>query len=167
MSSRGAYNADPALKDRPLRVDEVEALIMGGGKQFSRSDENVMHLLHRMAATLRDQRSRMTAMSQDVERIKVEKETRSHPMAKAVEALSALTDDQRRQLLDSSYMAEMDKLKRAQEELDLARTAALNEINRVRFALATLVEDEEIPPPVRQKILTTVNKIPAVRPPGA
>lgn len=140
-------------------MDEVEALLLTGGKGIARDEAAVVHLLHRVAATLRDHRSRMGTLSQDVSRMAVERESRSHPIARAVEALAALTDEQRKQLLDSGYNAELERLKRAKDELELARTATLNEANRVKFALASLLSDDELTPAARQKIANEMARL--------
>lgn len=156
VSSRYEYRADPNTAELPLRLDEVEALLLNGGKVLSRNEAATQHLLRRVAATLRDHRSRMDALQRDVARIRAEREVRDHPVARALEALAALSEDERRQLLDASYLAEVDKLAKSQEEANLARTAAINESNRVRFTLAGLLSDETIPAAARQKIADVV-----------
>lgn len=159
MSSRYEYKVDPATAELPLRQDEVEALILNGGKVLSRNDAALSHFLRRVGATLRDHRNRMAGLQKDVSKIRGEKEMHSHPMAKAMEALAALDDEQKRQLLDAGYLAEVDKLQRAQEEAQLAKTAAINESNRLRFKISALLGDETIPASVRQRIANAVTEM--------
>lgn len=157
--SKFRYNADPNTSGVPLRQDEVDLLLLNGGRVLLKDEAALRHFLGRVAATLTDQRSRLNSLQQDVSRISAEREFRGQPIARAIEALSALSEDEKRQLMDSTYLSEMDKLTRATEEAQTARTAAANEANRVKFALASVLEDPDLPAQVRQKIANSLAQL--------
>lgn len=142
-------------------------LVLNGGQVFLKDAAAIRHFLSRVGATLTDQRNRLNNLAQDVSRMSSEREFRGQPIARAIEALAALTDDERRQLMDTTYLAEMDKLQRAQDEAYLERTAAANETNRAKFALASVLEDPNLPPDVRQRIANAMASLKRATPPGS
>ena len=138
-------------------------LLLNGGKVFVKDEAAIRHFLSRVAATLADQRNRLTALQHDVSKMAADRQTRSQPLARAMEALAALSEHERGQFMDASYNAEMEKLQRAQEEAYLERTAAANESNRVKFAIAALLEDDTLTPEARQRI---ANALASLKRPG-
>jgi hypothetical protein len=152
------YDDRPEAQHVPLRMDEVEALILNGG-QVLREPRRVLHFLNRVVTTLRDQGARVSQLQQDVETIRRERSQSAHPMARAVQAIAELTEEQKQQLLDHGYLLELEKLKKAQEDAELVRLGAENEINRVRMALAGLLEDPSIPSEAKQYVRMTLGRI--------
>jgi hypothetical protein len=152
------YDDRPETQYVPLRVDEVEALILNGG-QVLREPRRIVHFLNRVMTTLRDQGSRVAQLQQDVENIRRERSQSAHPLARATQAIAELTEEQKRQLLDNGYLLELEKLKKAQEDAELAKLGAENETNRVRLALAGLLEDPTIPSDVKQHVRLTLSRI--------
>ena len=159
VSKNSRYVPDPATRSRPLTTDEVDALILSQGKALTKDSDAMVHFLHRVSATLRDHRGRMTGLSHDFSRMQAGQITRSHPVARAIEAIAALSPQERTQVLDAGYAAEVSRLERAQEELALARTAMANESNRMRFALATFIADETLPASARQGLADAVARL--------
>jgi hypothetical protein len=153
------YDDRPEAQYVPLRADEVEALIMNGGKIFSQDGRRIVHLLHRVATTIREQGARIAALQADVERIRVERAASSHPMARAVQAISELNDDEKRQLLDDGYLRELARLEKATEEAELTKLGVLNESNRIRHALAGMLEDPDVPSETKQHVRVVLTRI--------
>lgn len=159
MSRNSRYVADPSTRTRPLTPDEIDALILGQGKALTKDSDAIVHFLHRVSATLRDHRSRMTGLSHDVSRMQAGQASKSQPVSRAIDAIAALNPQERTQVLDAGYAAEVSRLERAQEELALARTAMANESNRMRFALASFIADETIPASSRQALADSVARL--------
>jgi hypothetical protein len=153
----GGYNADPATRETPLRLDEVEAFTIAGSV---RSPEQIAHFMSRVAATIKEQRRRMAELQRDVEVMALERAGREHPMARAIAAMEELTDDERRQLLDQRYLAAMEALQAERDLLERARLAMVSESTRARFAVALLLDDPETSPALKAKLEQVLKQLP-------
>lgn len=161
-SGRPPYDDSEGAASRPLRLDEVEALILDGGRLFDRDRGRIVHLLHRVAATIRDHHRRYTELHDDVDRIRSRQEDRGHPMTRATEAIAALSPDEQRQLLDINYLAAVDRLEQERASAEQARVLAVNDINRVKLLVASLVADTNLDTEVRARLemlLTQLNSL--------
>lgn len=156
-----AFNYDdrPEAQQQPLQLAEVEALILNGGKVFEKTPGRLVHFLHRVTATMRDHGQRFARLQADMELIRSQRAADSHPMARAVQALSELDAQQQRQLLDEGYLLELAKLAKAREDAELVSAGARNETNRVRHALGTLLEDPEVPSEVKQYVRMALSRV--------
>jgi hypothetical protein len=152
------YDDRPEAQNVPLRTDEVEALILNGG-QILRDPRRIVHFLQRVAATLREQGARVARLQADVETIRGERAVNQHPLARATQAIAELTEEQKHQLLDAGYLLEVEKLRKAQDDAELVKLGAENESNRIRLALAGLLEDPSIPSEVKQHVRVTLTRI--------
>jgi hypothetical protein len=159
MAHRFHYDTSPAQRDTALRADEVEALILNGGAVFAKDQTALVHLLHRVAATLRDQRERLARLQADVDRIRSDRADARLPMTRAMEALNELNVDEQRQLLDRRFVAEVEKLRDAQQRTELEQAAARNEVNRVRLILAELLNDPAVDPGTRQRVINAEQRL--------
>lgn len=159
MAQSFNYDDRPEAMHQPLHLAEVEALILNGGKLFERQPGRLVHLLHRVATTMKDHGARMSRLQADVEHIRGERAASGHPMARAVQAISELDEDQKRQLLDQGYLLELAKLQKARQDAEMASAGAQNETNRVRLALGALLEDPEAPSEVKQYVRNVLQRI--------
>jgi hypothetical protein len=151
------YNTDASMRNTPLRLDEVEALTLSGGKVFK--DTNVsLHFLSRVSATLKEHRRKLVDFQLDIDRMKIKRSEENHPLTKAINALEALTPEQRKQLLDSGYITAVEQLKEKEELAERARLASLSETNRMRMSFSKLLSDPEVPQDVRVKIKAVIDK---------
>lgn len=152
MSSKEqGYNSDPSTKNAPLRLDEVEAYLLSGAKLF-KDPSTITHFLNRVAATLKEHRRRIIDLQQDVDRLKIRKQEESHPVARALEALEALSEEDKRKLLDINYLDALDQLKEKEEVAERTRVATISETNRMRMSFSKLIQDPTIPTEIRNKI---------------
>lgn len=162
-NNRPPYDDAEAAASRPLRLDEVEAFILDGGRLFERDKGRVVHLLHRVAATIRDHHRRYTELHDDVDRIRSRQEDRSHPMVRATEAIAALSPEEQRQLLDINYLAAVDRLEQEQATTERARLLAVNDINRVKVLVASLLSDPALPVDARGRLESLLGQINSLR----
>jgi outer membrane murein-binding lipoprotein Lpp len=153
------YDDREETRNLPLRLEEVEALILNGGAAVAKEQRRMLHFLHRVAATLREHGMRMSKLQRDVESIREEKSAAGHPMARAVQAISELDEQQKRQLLDEGYLRELAKLEKARADAELIKAGAENEGNRIRMALASILEDKEVPSEVKQHLRNLLERI--------
>jgi hypothetical protein len=79
-------------------------------------------------------------------------------MTRALKAIAELDDAGRRQLLDIHYLAAVEEAERFAGEAEKAQIAAINEMNRARFALNELLTDPLIPGEVRTRIELALTK---------
>lgn len=149
--SKNGYNADQSLKNTPLRLDELEAYILAGSKIF-KSPENISHFLQRVEATLKENRRRMIDLQNDVDKMKQKKREENHPIARALDALNALSDEDKKKILDLNYLSAVEKLKEKELLAERTRIASVSETNRMRLSFSKLSQDPTIPLEVREKI---------------
>ena len=156
---RSSYVSDPSIKDKPLRLDEVDALIISNAL----TDLNdVPHLLSRVSATIKEQRRRMAELQRDIELLAVKKSSDEHPLQRAINAINDMSDDEKRFLLDQQYLAVLEELNKERESAERARLAYISESNRVRYLLTQLIGDSSVPSEIRYKIETLLSKLPSV-----
>jgi len=157
MSSKEqGYNSDPSTKNAPLRLDEVEAYLLSGAKLF-KDPNTITHFVNRVSATLKEHRRRSVALRDVVERLKIKKRQGAHPVARALESLESLSEEDKRKLLDINYLAALDQLKEKEEVAERTRVATISETNRMRMAFSKLIQDPTIPADVRNKIKTILD----------
>jgi hypothetical protein len=159
MDRRFDYDDRPEAQYVPLRADEVDALVMNGGQVLTRQPGRLVHFLNRVAATLREQGARVARLQADVDAIRTERAASSHPMARAVQAIAELDDAGRKALLDEGYLRELARLEEAREAAELVRLGAENEANRIRHALAELLEDPSVPSETKQHVRMLLARI--------
>jgi len=149
--------------NRPLRLDEVEAMVLDGGRMFFKDRERVVHLLERMAATIKDHGRRMSELHDDVDRIRAERSENEHPITRASAALAELDLEQQAKLLDNNYIAAMERVQEDQARADRMLLLAVNDVNRVRLLLAGLKDDVSLSTDAQEKIDTLLAHLPPVR----
>lgn len=157
------YDDSDSAASRPFRIDEVESLILDGGRIFARDRELVVHLLERVAATIKDHRRQITELHDDVDRIRAQRAETEHPVSRAAAALAALTPEEQRKLLDSNYLAALDNLEEERVRAERLQILAGNDINRVKMMLGTLATDTTLEASAREKVQDLLDKITAIR----
>ena len=157
------YDDSGLSANRPLRLDEVEAMVLDGGRIFLKDRERIVHLLERMAATIKDHGRRMSELHDDVDRIRAERSEKEHPITRASAALAELDLEQQAKLLDTNYIAAMERVQEDQGRAERMLLLAVNDVNRVRLLLAGLKDDDSITPDAREKIDSLLAHLPPVR----
>lgn len=149
---RPSYDDSEQAASRPLRLDEVEALLLDGGRVFSGDRDRVVHLLQRVAATLRDHHRRYTELNDAIDRIRAEQADRSHPLTRAAEAIAALSPEEQKQLLDLNYLAALDRLEEERASAERTRLLAVNDVNRVKVVVGMMLADPSTTPEVKTRL---------------
>lgn len=139
------YDDRPEAQHTPLRLEEIEALILNGGRVLTKEPRRVVHFLHRVANTLKEQGRRTARLQRDVEEIRQQRAAAAHPVARAMQAIGELTEEQRKLVLDEGYLLELAKLEKARGDAEMTRAAAENETNRIRMAIGSVLEDKDVP----------------------
>jgi len=142
-----------------LRLEEVEALILNGGRALTKEPGRVVHFLHRVANTLKEQGRRTSKLQRDVEDIREQRASAAHPVARAMQALSELTEEQKKILLDEGYLLELAKLEKSRGDAELMKAAAENETNRIRMAIGAVLEDPNVPAETKAYLRSVLERI--------
>lgn len=153
----GPYQADPATRQTPVRLDELEALSLSVGDL---SSEQAAHLVSRVMATIKEQRRRMAELQTEIEKMAVRNAGQQHPIQKALDAISALDSEQLASVLDVGYLAAVEELEKEKLEGEKTRIGMQSETNRTRFALAQLLEDPELTVPLRERLQQILAQLP-------
>ena len=157
------YDDSSIAASKPLTLEEVEGLLLDGGRLFAKNRERVLHLLERFKATIRDNQRKMSDLHDDVDRIRGVRAETEHPMAKAAAALAELDLQQQAMLLDANYIAAMEDLETQRKEVDNIRLLAINDINRTRSLIATLAADGDLDPNTSTKLQELLRQINSMR----
>ena len=157
------YDDSESAASRPLRIDEVEALILDGGRLFVRDRDLVLHLLERVASTIRDHRRQIMDLHDDVDRIRAQRAETDHPLTRDAAALAVLDPEDQKKLLDSNYTAAVESLDAERSRAERMKLLAGNDINRVKSLLGTLALDPTLAPEARQRIQDVLDSITAIR----
>lgn len=153
------YDDRPEAQHNPLRLEEIEALILNGGRALTKEPGRIVHFLHRVANTLKEQGRRTSRLQRDVEEIRQQRASEAHPVARAMQAISELDEQQKKLVLDEGYLLELAKLEKAREDAELISAGAQNETNRVRHALGLLLDDPEVPSEVKQYVRMALTRV--------
>ncbi len=137
--------------------------MLDGGRLFDRDRGRVVHLLQRVASTIRDHHRRYTELHDDISRMRSRQEDETDPMNRANAAIAALNPDQQRQLLDINYLAALDRLEVERQATERARLLAANDLNRVKLLVSTLASDSSIDPTVRTRLEELAGQLAALR----
>ena len=145
------YDRNPASTHKPITREDLEFLLNNGLKTL-KDEKNSQHLLTRMLATIKESKKRISDLQLQQEKDRLVENANDHPVTKALEVISQLTDEQKIQVLDAGYLTEMAKLRSAQESADRTRIAAISLNNRNRLDLSKVVDDPSLPENLREVI---------------
>jgi hypothetical protein len=84
-------------------------------------------------------------------------------MVRATEAIAALSPEEQRQLLDINYLAAVDRLEQEQATTERARLLAVNDINRVKVLVSSLLSDPALPVDARGRLESLLGQINSLR----
>lgn len=156
-----AFNYDdrPEAQHTPLRLEEIEALILNGGRVLTKEPGRIVHFLHRVANTLKEQGRRTSRLQRDVEEIREQRASAAHPVARAMQAISELTEEQKKIVLDEGYLMELAKLEKARGDAELVQAAAENETNRIRMAIGSVLENKDVPAETKAHLRSILERI--------
>jgi hypothetical protein len=84
-------------------------------------------------------------------------------MTRATEAIAALSPEEQRQLLDINYLAAVDRLDQERAAAEQARVLAVNDVNRVRLVVASLLEDKALPVESRGRLESLLVQLNSLR----
>jgi len=156
-----AFNYDDRTEAQhtPLRLEEIEALILNGGRVLTKEPGRVVHFLHRVANTLKEQGRRTSRLQRDVEEIREQRSSAAHPVARAMQAIDELSDEQKKIVLDEGYLLELAKLEKSRGDAEMMKAAAENETNRIRMAIAAVLEDKDVPVETKAYLRSILERI--------
>jgi len=144
MAKDFEYSADPSMKDSPLRFDEVELYILQGVKSFKES-KNIIHLLSRMLATLREQRNQNQEYLKSIDQIRSQLLVENEPFKIVAKNLPLLTKEEGKSLLDRGYLSALEDLESTKERVLRTQLAVQSEGNRIKLILNKVYNDPDLP----------------------
>lgn len=153
------YDDRPEAVHVPVRLEEIEAIILNGGRVLTKEPGRLVHFLNRVANTLKEQGRRVGKLQRDVEEIREQRSSAAHPVARAMQAISELDEQQKKLVLDEGYLLELAKLEKARGDAELVRAAAENESNRIRMALGAVLEDKDVPAETKAYLRSVLERI--------
>jgi hypothetical protein len=136
------YDTSADTANVALSTEEVDRLLVTDGVFFTRDPRRVVHLLSRVRATQQRHQETLRGLHRD---IAVLTEADRHPLQKAVDALLALTPEQRKMVLNVQENAHLAELEQETARASRARAAAASDANRVRFAVSKALAHPGLP----------------------
>jgi hypothetical protein len=132
------YNSDITLQNVPLRVDEIENLSITIGEL---SADELRHLLSRILVSMKEQRKKINDLQYEVEKFASQNSLVGHPMQISIDVLNKLTPAELDGVLDARYLKSLSELDSEKENMEQQRLLLYSEVNRVKFILATILND--------------------------
>lgn len=148
-----AYDIDPSLTDVPIHVSELQQVLASDVKELLRDQRKFQHLMGRVLATLRSRGETIQQLNRDIAQMQqqaqqVGRATTLNP----IDQVRYLSQEQIAQIfgkMEQERLAAMDNEARKSREVTKAAVAA---VNKTRYALLTLIEDQAMPTVVRERV---------------
>lgn len=155
------YDASPMMADTPLSMEEVEALMMAEGRPVLKDGRKIMHMLRRMRITILSYRQQIRSLNNDIQLMRAQSEkagaaTTLHPR----DAVRFLSPEQLAELVEGHLRDQLSVAERAMADARKARSNANADLAKVKFAIASLMEDPSIPADVRNRFEMAMRTMP-------
>lgn len=154
------YDDSPHRLDEFVTVEELDELIADQGKHLAKDHRRTEHFLQRTVLTLQALRTQMQKLHRDVQSAQIRSSTvgapttldpRSAARFLPPEELAALADE----LIKEKFAA----MKQAEAELAASRAEMVRRVQMLKFAIATVEEDQSIPAATRD-LVTSILRMP-------
>lgn len=163
MARPEEYDDSPVAADSLLSVEEIDALVAAGGRPLGRDARKILHFLTRVGLTMRAYRQQIQALHRDVTAGHLARERAGQPTTlNPLDAVRYLHPDQLTQVFDGHMREKLVAIERTLGEAGRARTAANTDINRIKFAVMSLLEDPTLPAAVRERFSQLLARLPEV-----
>lgn len=154
------YDFSEAALGRELEEEDMRA-ILESPKSFTRDSEKVIHFVKRALFTVSILRRRMEGLRSEVERLQVQKFEASEPLTRALEALRALSEEEKSKVLGAYNQERIALAEKSIKDAQRAQAGAMSESNRVRFMLAKLAKDPRLDRSAQEIIEDVVKQLPS------
>lgn len=127
--------------------------MLAGDVRFLRDRHAAVHFLRRIQATLAEYHARSLEQQRALEslRMSVERSGRQSTLS-PYDSAKFLTPEQLAELAGGRAAAELRAADKVRTEADTHRRAALAELNKLRFALSTVLETPSVDPATRREL---------------
>ncbi len=148
-----AYDIDPSLTGVPIHLSELQQVLAEDVKELLKDQRKFHHLMSRVLATLKSRGETIQQLNRDIAQMQqqsqqVGRATTLNP----VDQIRYLSQEQIAQIfgkMEQERLAAMEREAKKSQEVTKAAVAALN---KTRYALLTLVEDQTMPTVVRERV---------------
>lgn len=155
------YVASDQTAETMLPIEDVELILETKGKGFSGDRRKVMHFVRRVDTTLRVYRNQMQGLTRDLAEARAARErTGQASTLNPLDAAQYLTPVQKRSLFEGAQRDELARLDAAREDARRAQNASQAELNKIKFAVASVLESKEFNPGVRARFQELLRKLP-------
>lgn len=162
LSRPNEYDASDNTDGTYLPIEDVELIIETNGKGFAKDARKVMHFVRRVEATMRAYRNQIQGLQRDVIEARASRERAG--MSSTLNPLDAaqyLTPAQKKSLFEGAWRDELGRLEAAQAEAHKAKMASQSELNRIKFAAASVLESKDLTPSARARLQELLRTLPA------
>lgn len=154
MARPADYDPSPLTAESYLTIPEVDALVEAGPRAL-RDPKALIHFLLRVALTLRGYHAQVQQLHRDVQQARMIRERAGQATTLSpLDAVRFLTPDQLAPIMDAAVREKLTALERSQTESTRAQRNAQRELNRVKFAVTGLLEDSDMNPRLREKLVS-------------
>lgn len=130
--------------DTQLTLEELDALVLNNGSIFKKDPRNILFFLQRVIKSFNTYQETIMSLNRDMAAARSASVSNMHPVDRALKVLEDLSESDLDRVLHENYVRELRKLTKLTEDNELIKLGYINESNRVRSAIATLLADGKL-----------------------
>jgi hypothetical protein len=147
------YDDSPHRLDEFVTIDEVDALLADQGRYLARDYRRTEHFLQRVRTTLFGVRAQIQKLHRDVQASQARASVVGQPTTlDPRSAARFLPPEELASLGDELLREKFASMKRLEGDIRTERTELMRRVQLLKFSLATIAEDQELPDEVRQRV---------------
>lgn len=146
------YDISPHRLDVPLSEVEVEQLLASGGRAF-KDTRRLMHLLHRVHATIQTHREQRQGLHQEIARLRMQQDKVGVPTTLSPkDAVKYLAPEAIAELAGGYLRTQIEHTVRKTAEAEQARARYTASLSGLQLAIATVIASGDLPEAASAKL---------------
>jgi hypothetical protein len=152
-TSSVTYDIDPSLTDVPIHTSELEQIMSEGFRDILKDPRKFAHLMGRCIATLKSRSETIQQLTRDIGAMRQQSEQVGRASTlNPIDQVRFLSDDQKAQIFGKMEQERLAAMDREAQKSQAVTKAALQSMNRAKYALLSLAEDASLPMAARQRV---------------
>lgn len=141
MTTSFRYADGVMPSDTQLTLEELDALLLNNGSIFKKDPRNIIFFIQRVIKSFNIYHETIVSLNRDMAAVRSASVSTMHPVDRALKVLEDLSETDLDRVLHENYTKELNKLTKLIEDNELVKLGYINESNRVRSAITTLLAD--------------------------
>lgn len=158
MSSNSSFNQTSNNSSTSyISIEDLEFLLASDLKNFN--ELKFKDILEKMLATLVRDDKNDSLRRKEIEDLRYQLNALNNPVASAEQAILGITEEQREVLFNRYTLMKVQELEEATLSAERSKVATLSSLNKIRFALNSLLSDPLYGPDIKTKMQNIISNI--------